>query len=89
MPYMKNGKRDYKTENRKYNSRPANVKKRMARNNARAELAREGKVKKGDGKDVDHKRPLSKGGGNGRSNLRVLSAHRNRAFARTRTGKMR
>jgi 5-methylcytosine-specific restriction endonuclease McrA len=32
---------------------------------------KEGKVKKGDGKVVDHKKPLSKGGSNSRSNLRV------------------
>ena len=44
------------------------------RNKARRELMREGKVSKGDGKVVDHKKPLTKGGGTGRSNLRVQSA---------------
>lgn len=89
MPYMKNGKRDYKTENKKYNSRPANVKKRMARNNARSAMAKKGLVRKGDGKDVDHRVPLSKGGTNSTGNLRVRSQRSNRAFARTRSGKMR
>jgi hypothetical protein len=35
------------------------------------------------------KRPLSKGGGNGRSNLRAVEASKNRSFARTRNGKMK
>jgi hypothetical protein len=41
-------------------------------------MEREGKVKKGDGKEVDHKRPLSKGGSNKKKNLRVVSRKKNR-----------
>ena len=41
-------------------------------------MEREGKVQKGDNKEVDHKRPLSKGGSNKRSNLRVVSRKKNR-----------
>ena len=48
-----------------------------------------GKVSKGDGKEVNHKKPLSKGGGNKRSNLNVTSKANNRSFARTKTGKMK
>ena len=65
-----------------YNARPEQVKKREMRNAARAALTKDGKVKKGDGKDVDHKKPLSKGGTTVRSNLRVKSASENRSFAR-------
>lgn len=50
---------------------------------------KEGKVRKGDGKDVDHKKPLAKGGSNSRSNLRVRSASANRSFARTKGAKMK
>jgi len=82
MPYMKNGKRDYKRENEKYNSRPENVKKRVERNQARAQLMKEGLVSKGDGKQVDHKKPLDQGGGNDRRNLRVQSAGLNQSFRR-------
>lgn len=63
--------RDYVKE--RLAERPERVKERAKRNKARAELMREGKVKKGDGKVVDHKRALSKGGGTARSNLRVMS----------------
>jgi len=81
MPYMTNGKRDYKKENAKYNSRPEQKKKRAKRNAARAKLEKEGRVKKGDGRDVDHKRPLSRGGSNSRSNLRVRAASSNRSHS--------
>lgn len=64
--------RDYTKE--RLAERPERVKERAKRNKARRELMREGKVSKGDGKVVDHKQPLTKGGGTGRSNLRVQSA---------------
>lgn len=66
----------------KYEQQPEIIKKRSERNKARALLMKEGKVHKGDGKDVDHKTPLSKGGATTRSNLRVKSASANRSFAR-------
>lgn len=82
--------RDYsKNGEGKYDSSPARKKARAARNKARRELTREGKVRKGDGKDVDHKVPLSKGGSKSRSNLRVLSASTNRSYPRTKSGKMK
>jgi hypothetical protein len=64
--------RDYTKE--RLAERPERVKERAKRNKARRELMRDGKVSKGDGKVVDHKKPLTKGGGTGRSNLRVQSA---------------
>lgn len=65
---------------RGYNSRPEQIKNRSERNQARAQLMKEGKVRKGDGKDVDHKKPIRSGGSNSRSNLRVVSASRNRGW---------
>lgn len=65
-----------------YNARPAQKKKRAMRNAARRELEREGLVHKGDGKDVDHKKPLKSGGSNSRSNLRVVSEKANRGWRR-------
>lgn len=63
-----------------YNAQPEMVKKRAMNNAARRELADEGLVRKGDGKDVDHKKPLRSGGTNARSNLRVLSKSENRGW---------
>lgn len=70
--------RDYKKEYADYHAKPAQKKQRAERNNARARMEKAGKVHKGDGKDVDHKKPLFNGGGNGTSNLKVTSAHNNR-----------
>jgi hypothetical protein len=63
-----------------YNAKPEQVKKREMRNQARAELARDGKVKKGDGKDVDHKQMLDGNGTNSKSNLRVVDKETNRGW---------
>ena len=88
MPYMTNGKRDYKKEVAKYTSRPEVIKKRVEQNKARRMMEKAGKVHKGDGKDVDHTTPLSKGGKTTRSNLRVVSRSSNRSFSRRADGSM-
>ena len=61
--------RDYKKEYREYHSHPEQKKNRAARNKARRVMG----LKKGDPREVDHVKPLDKGGGNGRSNLRIVS----------------
>lgn len=70
--------RNYKDEYANYHSKPEQKKNRAKRNAARKKLEREGRVKKGDGKDVDHKRKLRSGGSNNDSNLRVRDRHSNR-----------
>lgn len=89
MPFMKNGHRDYKREVAQYTSKPGVVKKREEQNKARALFVKEGIVHKGDGKDVDHKKALSKGGTNERSNLRAVPESQNRSFSRNRDGSMK
>lgn len=80
--------RDYKAE-QKYDGKPEVKKKRAQRNKARRMLEREGLVHKGDGKDIDHVKPLSKGGTSTRSNLRVKSASANRSYKRNSDGSMK
>ena len=80
MPYV-NKPRPYKKEYDTYQGKPEQIKNRAKRNAARAELAKQGKVSKGDGKDVDHIKPISKGGSNNK-NLRVKTASDNRSFSR-------
>lgn len=46
--------RDYKREYAEYQGKPEQIKRRAQRNAARAKAAKAGKVKKGDGKEVDH-----------------------------------
>lgn len=89
MPSSKNYKRDYKQEYANYQGTAEQRKKRAMRNSARRKLEQEGKVHKGDGKDVDHRVALAKGGGNGKSNLRVVSKHANRSFSRTKKAGMK
>lgn len=66
--------RDYKFEYDTFHGKPAEIKKRAKRNKARADMG----LKKGDGKEVDHKVSLSKGGGNRKKNLRVTTLKANR-----------
>jgi len=70
-----------------YNHRPEQIKKRVQRDKARRQLMKEGVVRKGDGKDVNHKKPIRAGGSNARSNLNVQSRATNRAWAKKPTGK--
>jgi hypothetical protein len=81
MPYV-NKPRPYAKEYEQYGGTDAVKKKRAQQNKARRMLEREGVVRKGDGKDVDHKKPLSKGGTTVRGNLRVKAASDNRSYAR-------
>lgn len=88
MPYMTNGKRDYQKEYKKYNSRPSVVKKRIQDNKARRMMMKAGKAKVGDGKDVDHRIPQSKGGKTTLANLQVITAGDNRSFRRNKDGSL-
>lgn len=80
--------RNYKKE-AEYESSPAQVRNRVERNSARREAMAAGQVRKGDGKDIDHIKPLIKGGSNDKSNRRVVSASANRSFARTKNAGMK
>ena len=86
---MASKSRNYKKEYANYQGRPEQIKNRAKRNSARSDLVKAGRVSKGDGKDVDHKTPIAKGGGNGKGNLRVQSKSANRSFKRTKSARMR
>lgn len=70
---------------RKYNSSPEQKKRRAQRNAARRKMEKAGKVKKGDGKDVDHRNMNT--ANNATSNLRVQSRATNRARNRGTGGR--
>jgi 5-methylcytosine-specific restriction endonuclease McrA len=67
--------RDYKKEYARDHAPKKDKTDRAKRNNAN------GRLKPGKGKEVDHKTPLSKGGSNKKSNLRVVSKTANRRKA--------
>jgi 5-methylcytosine-specific restriction endonuclease McrA len=74
---MPKRKRNYRREYDTYHGTPEQRRLRALRNQARRQLMKQGKVKKGDGMHVDHIKPLSKGGSNGKKNLRVVPAKTN------------
>ena len=89
MPSSKNYVRDYRTEYLSQHASKKAKKQRAARNSARSLMESAGRVSKGDKKDIDHKKPLSKGGSTGKRNLRVVSASTNRSYKRNKDGSMK
>lgn len=89
MPYMSGGKRDYRKEYDKYQGKPEQIKARTERTTARRQANAAGVTHKGDGLDLDHKKPLSKGGTSAKSNLRAVPASENRSFSRNKDGSMK
>lgn len=81
--------RDYKSEYKNYQGSEEQKKNRAKRNAARREATRDGRAHKGDGKDLDHKVPLCKGGSNKKSNTRMVSKSANRSFQRTKKAGMK
>lgn len=88
MPSSKNYVRDHKRERETARQR-GELALNAPRKQARRDLEKEGLVKPFDGKDINHKKPLSKGGGTGRSNLEAIPASKNRSFKRKSDGSMK
>lgn len=66
--------RDYKEEYARDHSSPTKIAQRAARNKAR----RESGLLMGDPREVDHKKPLTKGGSTTPANTRIVSRKTNR-----------
>lgn len=62
------------------------LKRQRERMRARRKLEKEGKVKKGDGKEVNHKKALKSGGSNAKSNLEITSRKKNRGWRKGKSG---
>lgn len=82
-PYNKSTGRDYKSDYEKFQDSPSQKKDRASRNKARSELEKAGKVRKGDGKDIDHSDSNPRN--NKKSNLKVMTKSKNRG--KTKNGK--
>lgn len=77
--------RNYKKEYQNYHSKPDQKKNRAGRNAARREAERDGRVRKGDGKDIDHKNGNPRD--NSKGNTRVKSKSANRSFPRDKNAR--
>lgn len=82
MPNSPGHKRDYKKEYENYHGTPEQRRKNDSRKKARRLMEAKGKVRKGDGKDVDHKNgnPMQ----STLKNLRVTTPSANRSFPRNK-----
>ncbi len=89
MPSKKTTKatgRNYRTEYDNYQGSKKQKLDRAARNKARNEAKKKGRVRLGDGKDIDHKDGNPRN--NGKGNTRVQAKSQNRSFPRNkRAGK--
>lgn len=90
MPSSENYVRDYKQEyatakrrGEKGGSDSGDAKRKRLRRKA----LKKGMVK--PGQDLDHKKPLSKGGPNTLSNARATTPSKNRSFPRNKDGSMK
>jgi hypothetical protein len=70
--------RNYKKEYREYHGKPEQIKRRAGRVTARRKAIRQGKVRKGDKKDVHHEDGNPKN--NSSDNLKIMSRSRNRSI---------
>ena len=89
MPYMTDGKRDYKRQNANVDSKPAARKHRAHGVKVQRALEDEGRASKGDGLDNGHKRAYSKGGSADLKNIKLQSPSTNRSFSRNADSSMK
>ena len=68
--------RDYEKEYREYHGTPEQKKNRASRNAARNKAMKQGRVRKGDGKEIDHRDGNPRN--NSPSNLQVMTRTANR-----------
>ena len=63
-------------QQRAYNSRPEQKKRRASRNAARKKMEEAGQARKGDGKDVEHRDKNARNNGKGNITMRNRSSNR-------------
>jgi predicted ABC-type transport system involved in lysophospholipase L1 biosynthesis ATPase subunit len=88
MPSSKNYVRNIPEEEKTAKARGDNV-ANAERDKLRREAIKAGLAKRGDGKDLDHIKPLSTGGANTLANARFVTPAANRSFARNPDGSLK
>lgn len=85
--YVRDYKQEYKTAKARGENGTGSSSRDAKRKRLRRKMLKLGLVKKGQ--DVDHIRPLSKGGANTVKNARAVSPRANRGFPRNSDGSMK
>lgn len=85
--YRRNYAREYETAKARGENGAGHDGENAKRQRLRREALKRGLVKKGE--DLDHRKPLSKGGSNTLANARAESVHANRSFPRNPDGSMK
>lgn len=85
--YKRNYEQEYRTAKKRGEIGTGSDSGNAKRHRLRRKMLKLGLVKKGQ--DVDHKKPLSKGGGNSVKNARAASPSANRGFPRNKDGSMK
>lgn len=85
--YVRDYQQEYKTAKARGEDGTGSSSSNAKRHRARRMMLKLGMVK--PGQDVDHKKPISKGGSNDVSNLRAADPHKNRSYARNSDGSMK
>jgi len=86
--YVRDYQQEYATAKKRGENGAGHDSGNAERHRLRRRAIKRGMVKPNDGKDVDHRDPLSKGGANTLSNARVETEHDNRSFPRKADGSM-
>ncbi len=85
--YKRDYSREYELQKKRGESGTGSDSGNAQRKRLRRKALKLGMVKKGQ--DLDHKRPLSKGGSNTLANARATTASENRSFPRNKDGSMK
>lgn len=85
--YVRDLKQEYKTQKQRGEVARGPNSPNAKRKRLRRQALKLGLVK--PGQDLDHKKPLSKGGANTLSNARAVSPHKNRSFKRNPDGSIK
>ena len=85
--YVRDYSQEYKTQQARGENGTGSNSGSAKRHRARRKALKLGMVKAGQ--DLDHKKPISKGGSNDTSNLRARSPHANRSYPRNPDGSMK
>ena len=86
--YVRNYKQEYKTARKRGEAGVGSDSGNAVRGRARRKAIGLGMIKPGSKMDIDHAKPVSKGGTNAGSNLRPRTPGQNRSFPRNHKGGM-